>query len=122
MTSSHSSIEAANSAFIEAVRAGDEGRFVGLYAEDAILLPGRDPTVGPSGVQTFFASFAACGVRDIKLTTLEVEDFGETAWERGTFEMMGSDGAVLGRGKYIVIWKHKPDGWKLYRDIVNASP
>lgn len=122
LTSLHPGIQAANNEFMEAVRTGDEERFVRLYAEDAILLlPGRDPLIGPLGVQTFFASFKARGVREIKLTTLEVEDFGETAWERGSSEATGSDGAVLSKGKYIVIWKRAADGWKLYRDILNAS-
>ena len=83
--------------------------------------PGREPLVGRAGVQTFFASFKARGVREIKLTTLEVEHFGETAWERGSSEAAGPDGAVLAKGKYIVIWKRFGDEWKLYRDILNAS-
>jgi ketosteroid isomerase-like protein len=122
VTTLHPGIQAANSEFMDAVRAGDEERFVRLYAEDAILLlPARDPLVGSAGVRTFFASFKARGVRDIQLATLEVEDLGETAWERGSFEMTGAEGSVLGRGKYIVIWKRAGDAWKLYRDIVNAS-
>ena len=38
----------------------------------------------------------------------------------GAFQMTGLEG-VLGNGKYIVIWKRTSDGWKLHRDIVNAS-
>lgn len=122
MTTLHPGIEAANSDFMLAVKAGDEERFISLYAEDAILLlPGRDPLVGREGVRTFFASFKARGIREIKLTTLEIEAFEDTAWERGCSEMAGPEGAVLGKGKYIVIWKRAADGWKLYRDIVNAS-
>jgi uncharacterized protein (TIGR02246 family) len=122
MTSLHPGIEAANSEFMDAVKAGDEERFVNLYADDAILLlPGRDPLAGREGARTFFASFKARDVREIKLTTLEVEAFETTAWERGSFETMGPAGAVLGKGKYIVIWKRVADRWKLYRDIVNAS-
>lgn len=59
-------------------------------------------------------------MREIKLTTLEVEAFGDAAWKRGAFQMTGLEG-VLGNGKYIVIWKRTSDGWKLHRDIVNAS-
>jgi len=122
MTPRHSGIEAANSDFMQAVREGYEDRFVSLYAEDAILLlPGREPLVGREGVKAFFASFKARGIREIKLTTLEIEAFEDTAWERGSSEMVGPDGAMLGKGKYIVIWKRAADGWKLYRDIVNAS-
>lgn len=123
MTVIHAGIEAANTQFMSAVQAGDEEKFVRLYTDDAVLLfPGLEPLVGGSGVRKFFASFATRGIRRIKLTTLEVEAFDQTAWERGTFEQSGADGAVIGKGKYIVIWKQIADGWKLHRDIVNASP
>jgi ketosteroid isomerase-like protein len=122
MTPSHPGIEAANNEFMQAVVAGDEVRFVNLYTKDAILLlPGRDPLIGWEGAQTFFASFKVRGIREIKLSTLEVEAFDETAWERGSSVVMGADGAVLGKGKYIVIWKRVADGWKLHREIMNAS-
>ncbi len=118
----HSDIQAANKRFMDAVRTGDEERFVRLYTDDAILLlPGREPLEGIVGVKTFFAPFKTRGVREITLTTIEVEGFGDTAWERGASEMTGADGGLLGRGKYIVIWKRTSDGWKLHRDMVNAS-
>lgn len=71
--------------------------FVSLYAEYAILLlSGRDPLVGQVGVCTFFASLKARGICEIKLTTLELEAFADTAWERGSSEMIGPEGAPLG--------------------------
>lgn len=121
MTSLHPGIDAANRDFMDAVRTADEQRFVTLYATDAILLlPGREPLIGHEGARTFFESFRARGVHLLKLTTLEVEVFDGTAWERGSSEVAGVDGAVFGRGKYIVIWKRTATGWKLYRDIMNA--
>ena len=69
----------------------------------------------------FFASFEARGVREVKLTTLEAEGAGDYAWERGTWETLGADGASTGAGKYIVIWKRGANGWQLHRDILNAS-
>jgi ketosteroid isomerase-like protein len=118
----HTGIDAANKQFMEAVKAGEEEVFVRLYTDDAmLLLPGREPLVGHVGVQAFFATFRARGVREINLTTLEVEALGDTAWERGSFELTSSDGAALGNGKYLVIWKRSSDGWKLHRDIVNSS-
>jgi len=117
-----SDIQAANERSMAAVRKGDEEQFVRLYTADAILLlPGREPLEGIAGVKTFFASFKTRGVREITLTTIEVEGFGDTAWERGASQISGLEGGSLGKGKYIVIWKRTSDGWKLHRDIVNAS-
>jgi ketosteroid isomerase-like protein len=117
-----SDIEAANRAFMGAVKRSDVDEFIQLYTEDAVLLlPGREPLEGREGARTFFASFQARGVREIRLTTIEVEGTGDTAWERGSSESVGADGIVIGRGKYIVIWKRLAGDWKLYRDILNAS-
>ena len=117
-----SDIQAVNRRFMEAVKTADEEKFVGVYTDDTILLfPGREPLVGHEGVRAHFASLKTRGVREITLTTLEVEGFGDTAWERGTFVTTGSDQSVLGKGKYIVIWKRAAQGWKIHRDIVNAS-
>jgi hypothetical protein len=27
----------------------------------------------------------------------------------------------MDEGKYIVVWKHEPDGWKLYRDMWSSN-
>lgn len=118
----YSGIEAANASFMEAVRTGNEQRFIGLYCDDAILLlPGRAPASGSAAAQAFFTSFAARGVREIQLTTLEVEEFGDRAWERGSAESRGADGTILGKANYMVIWKRSASGWQIYRDILNAS-
>jgi uncharacterized protein (TIGR02246 family) len=122
MSQLQTEIEAANQAFMDAVKRSDVEGFIQLYAQDAILLlPGSDPLLGREGARTFFNGFQARGVREIRLTTLEVEGVGDTAWERGSSESMGAAGTVMGKGKYIVIWKRLSDGWKLYRDILNAS-
>jgi uncharacterized protein (TIGR02246 family) len=122
MDSLHAEIASVNKRFMAAISEGDEERFVQLYSRDAVLLlPGREPLEGEAGVRAFFASFAARGVREIRLQTLELEGFGDAAWERGSSEARDADGVVKARGKYIVIWKRGADGWKLHRDILNAS-
>ena len=118
----HPEISAANDRFMMAVRTDDEAVFTSLYTNEAILLlPGREPLTGLPGVQTFFASFKARGVLEVNLISLEIEVLGDTAWERGNSELKGLDGEVIGKGKYIVIWKRDAGGWKLHRDIMNAS-
>lgn len=122
MNTLRTEIESANQLFMAAVKARDEESFVRLYTPDAILLlPGRDPLLGADGVRTFFASFGARGISEVKLTTMEAEGLGDMAWARGSSEAIGADAAVIGRGKYIVIWKRDGAGWKLHRDILNAS-
>ena len=61
------------------------------------------------------------GVKGVALTTLEVDDLGDTANEAGNLEIRGADGQVLDQAKYVVIWKKEGGSWKLHRDIWNSS-
>lgn len=65
------------------------------------------------------------GIRNVKLTTLEVELLGRTAAEVGQYEIdvkPASGTAMHDHGKYIVLWKRDAKGeWQLYRDIFNTD-
>jgi ketosteroid isomerase-like protein len=60
-------------------------------------------------------------MKDLTLTTLEVEAHGDTAHEVGTWAVKGADGAAVDTGRYIVIWKKEGGAWRLHRDIWNSS-
>ena len=55
------------------------------------------------------------GVKQVKLTTLEVEAHGDAAHEVGTYVLMGDGGKQLDSGKYVVVWKKR-------RRAVEAPP
>ena len=57
------------------------------------------------------------GFKAIKLTAVEVEAHGDTAYEVGKYTVPGEQGKVLDAGDYIVIWKRANDQWKMHRDI-----
>ena len=46
---------------------------------------------------------------------------GDTAIEVGLYTIIGGDGGVADKGKYIIIWKNEADQWKLHRDIWTTS-
>jgi ketosteroid isomerase-like protein len=93
-----------------------------LYTEDAVLMiPNLEALEGHAGAARFFEAFENRGIAEVRLRTIEVEDFGHNAWERGRAEQLRSDGSVLGRSKYIVIWKRTEAGWRIYRDIMNPD-
>lgn len=115
-------ISGVNQRFMQAVRSGDRAAFVKVYNEDAvIMLPGRPALEGPAAPGQFFDGMKARGVGEVRLTTLEIELHGDTAWERGRAESLRADGTVLGTAKYIVIWKRSDRGWRIHRDIMNAD-
>ena len=43
------------------------------------------------------------------------------AAEVSTFTLFAGAGQVVGKGKYIVIWKQEGGQWLLHRDIFNSS-
>jgi ketosteroid isomerase-like protein len=63
------------------------------------------------------------GVKDISLTTLEVEEAGNSAVEVGVISATApgeGDVRVTLTGKYIVVWRRDAGGnWRLHRDIWN---
>ena len=65
------------------------------------------------------------GVPTLTLSTVEVTELGDTAYEVGDYTMKmqppGAD-AMSDRGKYLVVWKRQADGaWKLAVDIWNTN-
>jgi hypothetical protein len=82
------------------VRARDRAGFLNLYTEDAVLMiPNLDALQGHAGAARFFEAFENRGIAELRLRTIEVEDFGHAAWERGRAEQLRSDGSVLGRSQ-----------------------
>lgn len=117
-----SAIESANKEFVAAFARGDAAMIANLYTRDAQALPpGREIVTGREELHSFWQSVLQSGVKSASLTTVDVQQAGDIAFEVGTYEMKGGDGKVLDRGKYLVVWKRENTEWKLYRDIWNSS-
>jgi len=120
------SIKKANMKFSEHIRAGNAKELAGLYTEDAHLLPtNSDMIQGRESVEEFWGgAISGLGIKDAKLTTLEVYEGEDSITEVGEYllhiQPEGQE-AAEDRGKYVVIWKETPEGLKLHRDIWNTS-
>jgi uncharacterized protein (TIGR02246 family) len=115
-------IDAANQRFMALYAAGDLSAFSQLYTEDAlVMLPGMEALAGREGAKKFLDGAKARSIARVRLITLELEVFGDTAWERGKAEAAYADGSVAAQNKYIVIWKRTSEGWQLHRDIMNSD-
>lgn len=115
-------IEAANETFMATFGRGDAAGMAALYTEAGQLLPPHgDIVTGRHALQASFQGLMEMGMRAIKLDTVEVEGYGDTASEVGRYALEGEGGHVLDQGKYIVIWKQEAGQWKLHRDIFNTS-
>ncbi len=108
--------------FVALANSDDIEAFAALYTEDAlVMMPGMAAVTGRHGAVVFAERIRSRRPARLALVTHEVGDVGDTAWERGTSEWILPDGQVTSQGKYIVIWKRTPEGWRLHRDIMNAD-
>ena len=102
---------------------GNAAAIAACYTKKAVLMPAGAPTVkGAKAIGSFWASaVAGMGIKSAKLKVVEVDELGTTAIECGAYKLKGAGGALLGTGKYVVVWKREDRAWKLHRDIFNAD-
>lgn len=117
-------IELQNKALMAAASRGDAETIVGLYTDQAVILPqGSKSFGGPRGVRAYWQGALDSGVKKVRLLTLMVEPRGDdTADEIGRYWVYGDKGKLLDAGKYLVVWKNENGAWRLHRDIYNSNP
>ncbi len=119
-------IDKTNAKFIEYIRKGDTAGLGTLYTEDACLMPTNSPPiVGRENIKEFWGfAVQTMGVKDAALTTVELIGEGDTVTTYGEYKLMVQlEGQEAGEdvGKYVVLWKKMPEGWKLHWDIFNTN-
>jgi uncharacterized protein (TIGR02246 family) len=119
-------IASANKAFMEAFKRGDAAGVAALYTEEGRALPPNAETVvGRQAIQAMWQGAMDMGVKEAKLETVDLMAMGEkTACDIGkyTLKIQPEEGVtVTDTGKYVVIWKHDGESWKLDVDIWNTS-
>lgn len=122
----HAEITSANEAFVKAFNRGDAAGVAGHYTKEAKALPPNAETViGRQAIQAMWQGAMDMGVKEAKLETVELTPMGEkTACEIGkyTLKIQPEEGVtVTDLGKYLVIWKHDGESWKLDIDIWNSN-
>ncbi len=115
---------ATNRQFEEAFARGDAAACAAVYTDDAKILPPDSPVLtGKQAAQAMWQSFIDMGVKRVSLQTLELEEMGDRAVERGaaTVDIQGEGGqAIQASGKFIVLWSRQADGaWKWHWDCFN---
>ena len=112
----------------EAVKAKDVDALVGLYTDDAMVLPEEgEPVSGKNAVRSFYGDWVA---KSDKLLEEKFEDIN--LWQTGNLIVdctkysgtLIKDGKELPfRGKRLVVWTREFKGpWRILRDTWNMSP
>jgi uncharacterized protein (TIGR02246 family) len=115
-------IEEGNKQWSAAFSTGDSAAIAAMYTPNAQLFPMHNEIVsGMEAIKQFWQGVITSGVKGATLTTLEVDEQGDTAYEVGKYELRGEGNKVLDHGKYVVVWKREQGKWRLHRDIWNTN-
>jgi len=120
-----SEIDAANAKWVAAFNKGDAASVAQLYTEHATALPPGAPMAkGRAAIQAFWQGAIQSGIKNASLKALKVDQFGSAAREIGEFSLDAPDAqkqTVHVVGKYVVLWRHSGNDWKLDTDIWNTD-
>ena len=62
------------------------------------------------------------GLRNGKFTTVDVYgDAKEYVTEIGFWQSFDANNKMFDNGKFLVLWKKTPQGWKMYRDSFSSD-
>jgi ketosteroid isomerase-like protein len=117
-------IAASNATYFESFEKNDSSIFINSYAEDAcILAPNAPELCGPSGATKFFRdAYDKYGLRGGKfITTAVYGDGAGYVTEEGLWQSINAKGMLFDKGKFLVLWKKTPRGWKMFRDSFSAD-
>ena len=114
-------IDEKNTAFEQAMMAGNVEGLVVDYAPDAVLQPPMMPaSSGTESIRALFSDMVAEGTPstfDIVTDNLTIAESGELAYETGHYTVAGQtpDGVTWeDQGKYLTVWKKGADGqWQI---------
>lgn len=112
----------ANQVFITHFNNHDGAAIGQLYTENGRLFPTNSKVIeGREAIGQFWNSIFEMGIDHGELTTVHVENFGDTAVEEGAYKLFDGENNQLDEGKYIIVWKDVDGQWQLDRDIFNTS-
>jgi len=114
-------IESDNAKFVEEVKRGDSNALAAHYASDAWLMFDNSEPLKGSAIASGWGGAIRSGMKDLKITTVDLTGNAELLVETGMYEMIGEGNKTLDKGKYVVAWKPENGGWKIYRDIGNSN-
>lgn len=114
-------VENDNAKFMEEAKKGDSNALAAHYAPDAwAMFNNMEPFKG-NAIASAWGGAIRSGMKEIKVTTVDVIGNADLLAETGMYEMYGEGNKLLDKGKYVVVWKPADGGWKIYRDIGNSN-
>lgn len=117
-------IAKSNDIYFQAFAKGDSSIFIDRYAKDCcIMLPNAPAMCGENAALEFFKmAYHKFGLRNGKFITTQVYGDGEEfVTEEGLWQSFDANNVMMDDGKFLVLWKKTPDGWKMFRDSFSSN-
>ncbi len=112
--------------FSEAYVRGDADAMTVLYTSDATIFPERSSALsGLEAIRKYWTVPPGRRVTHHAATPMRIVVDGDHAYDHGVFEISGErDGRAWGpvQGKYVIVWRREPGGWRMQLDIWNTGP
>lgn len=100
----------------------DAAEMASVFMKDAFMkFPGQKPLEGRKAIEMANDQMMNQGISKLELETVEIESFGDFAYEVGEYELLTGDGTSLDNGNYLTVWKRDGDDWKIYRDVISSA-
>ena len=117
-----STIDELKATLVRALEQGDAALAAGLYEPGARLLPPAAPVItGEDAVREFWQRRIETGTDGGFLETVECAEYGDVAVEEGRYGRRSGE-ELLDSGKYLVVFRRRPDGsWRYATDIWNSD-
>lgn len=117
-------IAKSNDIYFQAFVKGDSSIFIDRYAKDCcIMLPNAPAMCGENAAREFFKmAYDKFGLRNGKFITTQVYGDGEEyVTEEGLWQSFDANNIMTDDGKFLVLWKKTPEGWKMFRDSFSSN-
>src|ERR1043165_6230269 len=124
LAEARTAIEQSNAIYFESFAKNDPSIFIARYAKDAcIMAPNSPMACGPDAVASFFkGAYDDYGLRGGKfITTAVYGDGKDFVTEEGLWQSFDANGKLFDDGKFLVLWKRTPEGWKMFRDSFSSN-
>ena len=87
------------------------------------MAPNAPAVCGENAALQFFRiAYNQVGLRNGKFITIDVFGDGkEFVTEEGFWQSFDANNKMFDSGKFLVLWKKTPEGWKMFRDSFNSD-
>lgn len=117
-------IAESNAVYFQAFVKNDSSIFIDRYAADCcIMAPNAQALCGADAALEFYRiAYYKFGLRNGKFITTEVYGISnEYVTEEGFWQSFDANNVLMDDGKFLVLWKKTPKGWKMFRDSFSSN-